>query len=166
MASLEDIPSWAVQEAMRRWYRSECGGKYVYTWQPGPAALREVSMSRTRRFTLKETERARKAAKFGPQGLAKWVDEFYASQTHTLEELLTEAVALQLARNDGKGDALDLARKLAAEYVERSKAELLDLPASDLASKLEALAFRWERERPSDMAKTIEALGPGSNGNA
>jgi hypothetical protein len=44
MAALEDIPSWAVQEAMRRWYRSECGDKHDYRWQPAPATLREVSM--------------------------------------------------------------------------------------------------------------------------
>lgn len=44
MAALEDIPSWAVQEAMRKWYRAECGDKIDYKWQPGPATLREVAM--------------------------------------------------------------------------------------------------------------------------
>lgn len=44
MAALEDVPSWAVQEAMRRWHRKECGPKYDYVWQPGPSTLREVSM--------------------------------------------------------------------------------------------------------------------------
>lgn len=44
MLALEDVPNWAVQEAMRRWYRSECGPKYDYKWQPGPATLREVAM--------------------------------------------------------------------------------------------------------------------------
>lgn len=43
IAALDDIPSWAVQEAMRRWYRSECGDKYDYRWQPGPSTLREIS---------------------------------------------------------------------------------------------------------------------------
>lgn len=44
MAALEDVPSWAVQEAMRRWYRAEYGPKYDYKWQPGPATLREIAM--------------------------------------------------------------------------------------------------------------------------
>lgn len=44
MAALEDIPSWAVQEAMRRWYRGECGANHDYKWQPGPSTLREISM--------------------------------------------------------------------------------------------------------------------------
>lgn len=44
MAALEDVPSWAVQEAMRKWYRAECGDKIDYKWQPGPATLRELAM--------------------------------------------------------------------------------------------------------------------------
>lgn len=44
MAALEDVPSWAVEEAMRRWYRGECGDKFDYKWQPGPATLREIAM--------------------------------------------------------------------------------------------------------------------------
>lgn len=44
MAALEDVPSWAVQEAMRRWHRGECGEKHDYKWQPSPATLREISM--------------------------------------------------------------------------------------------------------------------------
>ena len=45
MAALEDVPSWAVQEAMRKWYRAECGPKHDYKWQPAPASLREAAMS-------------------------------------------------------------------------------------------------------------------------
>jgi hypothetical protein len=44
MAALEDVPSWAVQEAMRKWYRAECGPKHDYKWQPAPATLRELAM--------------------------------------------------------------------------------------------------------------------------
>jgi hypothetical protein len=44
MAALEDVPSWAVQEAMRRWHRGECGAKHDYKWQPAPATLRELSL--------------------------------------------------------------------------------------------------------------------------
>lgn len=49
MAALEDVPSWAVQEAMRKWYRGEYGPKHDYKWQPAPATLRELAMLETYR---------------------------------------------------------------------------------------------------------------------
>jgi hypothetical protein len=49
MAALEDVPSWAVQEAMRKWYRAEYGAKHDYKWQPGPAILRELALIETYR---------------------------------------------------------------------------------------------------------------------
>lgn len=49
MAALEDVPCWAVQEAMRKWYRAECGPKHDYKWQPAPATLRELAMLETYR---------------------------------------------------------------------------------------------------------------------
>jgi hypothetical protein len=44
MAALDDVPSWAVQEAMRKWHRAEYGPKHDYKWQPAPATLRELAM--------------------------------------------------------------------------------------------------------------------------
>jgi hypothetical protein len=49
MAALEDVPCWAVQEAMRKWHRAEYGPKHDYKWQPAPATLRELSMTETYR---------------------------------------------------------------------------------------------------------------------
>ena len=49
LAALEDVPSWAVQEAMRKWYRAEYGPKHDYKWQPGPSTLRELAMIETYR---------------------------------------------------------------------------------------------------------------------
>lgn len=49
MDALEDVPYWAVQEAMRRWHRAEYGAKHDYRWQPAPATLRELSMIETYR---------------------------------------------------------------------------------------------------------------------
>ena len=45
MAALDDIPSWAVQEAMRKWHRGEHGPKYDYKWQPVPSTLRELALN-------------------------------------------------------------------------------------------------------------------------
>lgn len=41
--ALDDVPSWAVQAAIRGWHRSAYGDKYSYKWRPQPAELREVS---------------------------------------------------------------------------------------------------------------------------
>lgn len=49
MDALDDVPSWAVQEAMRKWHRSEYGPKHDYKWQPAPATLRDLAMIETYR---------------------------------------------------------------------------------------------------------------------
>lgn len=49
MDALDDVPCWAVQEAMRKWHRAEYGEKYDYKWQPAPATLRELAMLETYR---------------------------------------------------------------------------------------------------------------------
>jgi hypothetical protein len=43
LVALDDIPLWAIAEAIRRWHRGECGHGYNYHWAPVPAELREVS---------------------------------------------------------------------------------------------------------------------------
>jgi hypothetical protein len=46
-AVLDDLPTWAVAAAMRKWYRGECGlnerGEYDYRWRPAPADLRRIA---------------------------------------------------------------------------------------------------------------------------
>lgn len=47
-AALEDVPSWAVVSAIRKWYRGECGmnergESYDYRWRPAPADLRRIA---------------------------------------------------------------------------------------------------------------------------
>lgn len=47
---LDDVPCWAVENAVRRWHRHECGvderGRpYDYKWAPDPGTLRRVAMS-------------------------------------------------------------------------------------------------------------------------
>jgi len=46
---LDDVPCWAVEGAVRRWFRHECGsderGKaYDYKWAPDPGTLRKIAM--------------------------------------------------------------------------------------------------------------------------
>jgi hypothetical protein len=41
MAALNDVPFWAVEEALRRWYRGEFDKEYDYSFPPAPAILRK-----------------------------------------------------------------------------------------------------------------------------
>ncbi len=41
MAALNDVPSWAVEEARRKWYRGEFDKEYDYSFPPAPANLRK-----------------------------------------------------------------------------------------------------------------------------
>lgn len=48
-AALDDVPTWAVAAAVRRWYRGDCGPNergqpYDYHWRPAPAELRKIAM--------------------------------------------------------------------------------------------------------------------------
>lgn len=43
LAALDDVPSWAVQEAVRKWYRGDHGAGYDYRWAPVPADLRKLA---------------------------------------------------------------------------------------------------------------------------
>ena len=61
MAALDDIPSWAVQAAIRQWYRGSCGtnqqGKpYDYHWCPMPAELRRIAWSEMHRLKARANE--------------------------------------------------------------------------------------------------------------
>jgi hypothetical protein len=47
-AALDDVPTWAVAAAVRRWYRGDCGENergqpYDYHWRPAPAELRRIT---------------------------------------------------------------------------------------------------------------------------
>lgn len=48
-AALDDVPTWAVAAAVRRWYRGDCGENergqpYDYHWRPAPAELRRIAL--------------------------------------------------------------------------------------------------------------------------
>lgn len=52
MMALDDVPFWATQAAMRRWYRGECGEKHDYRWQPAPATLRSLALDEVLRVKV------------------------------------------------------------------------------------------------------------------
>jgi hypothetical protein len=38
------VPAWAVDEAVRRWHRGECGDEYNYSFAPAPGTLRTIAL--------------------------------------------------------------------------------------------------------------------------
>jgi hypothetical protein len=42
--ALDDVPAWAVENAVRRWHRSECGGQHNYAFAPAPGVLRGIAL--------------------------------------------------------------------------------------------------------------------------
>ena len=71
LVALDDIPPWAIAEAIKRWHRGECGYGYNYRWAPAPAELRELSIERLR--PAKETI-ARLEAVLGALSLERAMD--------------------------------------------------------------------------------------------
>lgn len=44
LAALDDVPPWAIADAVRRWHRGECGADHNYRFAPSPAELRSAAM--------------------------------------------------------------------------------------------------------------------------
>lgn len=89
--ALEDMPTWAVSAAMRKWYRGECapnerGEPYDYRWRPAPADLRRLSfLERGAVLNMARTlERLLKA-----EPLREFSDEYTSRMRERLSELAT-----------------------------------------------------------------------------
>ena len=90
MMALDDVPSWAVAAAVRRWYRghggeNERGEKYDCHWCPAPADLRDVAMTeqwrvRGRAMTLTKLLAA--------EPLIEYSDEHCAAMWARLSQLI------------------------------------------------------------------------------
>ena len=125
--------------------------------EPADAArgLRSLALTTAARFTRREAAAARKAAKRGPQHLEAWTAEFYAEAPLELASMLEPIVELRAALLRARVDPRPLAQRLAGEYVERSRQELLDLPAQNLAIQADLLMRSWETLRPTELAGEI-----------
>src|SRR5262245_60000685 len=123
------------------------------------SAQRSLVIGLVSRFVRREAAKGRRAAKHGPQGLARWVGEFYESEGEMFGQDLLPVVEFHMARTGAPGDARELSRKIAADYVERSKEELLDLRSAQLEDQVVKLTERWETKRPLEVAETIAAIG-------
>jgi hypothetical protein len=69
--ALSDVPVWAINEAVRGWYRGQYGDGHNYTWQPVPTTLRslaflELSKIRRRISDLEDLLNAKPARELPP----------------------------------------------------------------------------------------------------
>lgn len=44
LLSLDDVPAWAIAEAIKRWHKGQFSGDHNYRFAPAPAELREGAM--------------------------------------------------------------------------------------------------------------------------
>jgi hypothetical protein len=49
--ALDDVPPWAIAEAVRKWHRGEAGEGMNYSFAPAPAILRKLALSALRPIT-------------------------------------------------------------------------------------------------------------------
>lgn len=81
MAALDDVPSWAVGEAVRGWYRGTHpaphveNGKahpYDFSWAPAPAVLRNLAVFEAWKFEnrAREVEKLLNVVEFDPTAAA------------------------------------------------------------------------------------------------
>ena len=115
----------------------------------------------------READRARRAAKKGPDGFASWIETFYGAETDSLTSHLSPVVAIMTLTRGLDGPGVEAAaREIAAAHVERSREELLDLRKDDLEGQVERLTKRWEKLRALEMADKIAALAAEGEGHA
>lgn len=96
-AALDDVPTWAVAAAVRRWYRGDCGENergqpYDYHWRPAPAELRRIALVEKWRV-LYRAQTLRKLLAAEP--LIEFSDEHCAAMRAKLATILPKSAPVQ-----------------------------------------------------------------------
>lgn len=114
-------------------------------------AWRRIVVDVVDRMTRMEAERARKAAKQGPEKFQAWADTFYPAHAVRLREALSPVMRSWCdiqGCDEWEGPLDDLVERI----VSRSREELDEARVSVLSDDVEARVGRWERERPAEVA--------------
>jgi hypothetical protein len=110
LAALDDVPPWAVQEAVRKWYRGEHGSKFDYRWSPVPADLR--SLARNEEFKVRGRmtvlERICKAVP-----LIEFSDDHREMMLKRLQEVVKPPMSINSTNKSG--EKIDMPTSEAAE---------------------------------------------------
>jgi hypothetical protein len=130
--ALDDVCCWAVEEAVRRWFRAEWGTERDYRWPPDPATLR---------FLAREVE-------FEFKARIRVMDHILTSRkyidcTKQLEDGRKAWCGLRIAQTDGKLNGLTFRGAIALAD------EALRLPRAKPGEVLPAVT-PFEVEHPHD----------------
>lgn len=100
MMALDDVPTWAVAAAVRRWFRGNAGDGHDYHWCPAPAELRELSLIelwrvKSRAKILRNLLRA--------EPLIEFSEEHCAMMRMRIADLFKGKLGIQPVGHDGSG---------------------------------------------------------------
>jgi HK97 family phage portal protein len=140
--------------------RGDPGGHGPIADERVASAARGVAMDAVGRFSRREAQAVRRASKKGAEGFQSWAETFYRDEGPVLRGFLRPAVVLSLACRGLMGDPDRVAEALSARYLDRSKEDLLGLPAKDLAGRADDMVTRWETGRVQDLAEEILIIRP------
>jgi hypothetical protein len=104
MAALDDVPVWAVQAAIRSWYRRNCGKNdkgepYDYHWCPAPAELRCIALAEMR-WVNERADTIQTLLRAEPR--IEYSDEHRRTMCERLAEL-SRTLRASLVGKDGSG---------------------------------------------------------------
>jgi hypothetical protein len=103
---LDDTPCWAVEAAVKRWFRHDCGtderGKpHNYTFAPDPGTLRKIAQRECHEF----------GARIGK--LQRVIDaRLYIDCTKQLEDGRAAMLGLKIGMKDGRAETLTFAQAI------------------------------------------------------
>ncbi len=127
------------------------------------ATTRAVLVALVAGFVRRECAEARNAAKKGPQAFAAWLEQFYGGGSPVLRDSIAPGVALRMAQEGLGGDPVEVAGRLATDYLARSRDQWEAIRVSNLEEGVDSVASRWLSLRPSEMAEAIAGIKESSN---
>jgi hypothetical protein len=120
LAALDDIPYWAVDEAIRRWHRRECGSSYDYHWCPLPSELRAVSQVEVWRLKAHMRQLSNIA---NAVPLVEFSNEHREKMLGKLSQLFAETGSSLGITKQEAHDARERAARIVEEATRRRRAE-------------------------------------------
>lgn len=105
LMALEDVPTWAVQAAIRCWYRGEAGNddrgqRFDTHWCPAPGDLRKIALVQKWRVKNRAEELRRL---LGAEARVEFTDEHRAAQSARFDDILRK-FGISPVGKDGSGE--------------------------------------------------------------
>lgn len=120
-------------------------------------AHRDLIVSIMRRMVERETDKGRQA-QGTPEKRRKWLETFYEAHADLMRKSLLPAVRIHLAFIRSSDDPIKTTRRLVDDHIQRSELELRQVLDGDAdAASMQALFYRWDQERPTQIADRLMA---------